>query len=191
MGWKSIKQHCGQRGKHEWRCYWGRREQCLRHEGSQSCWSIEGVAGGVSFVYVLWFYWAEVASHGLSFETSWPLSSILLPPFQAQMEVQHEHIHNVPLLMHTVLHLWAPTAVFQVSCSGLDCVLYDGAVTSGGCEGVCVCIVTYYCIFMFIFYQRWVHTYRCSVHLYMLVYTPFVFSETGANKPTKENYLYP
>ena len=28
-----------------------------------------------------------------------------------------------------------------MSCSGLGCVLYDGAVTSGGCEGVCVCVI--------------------------------------------------
>lgn len=31
----------------------GESRPCLRHEGSQSCWSIEGMGGGVSFVYVL------------------------------------------------------------------------------------------------------------------------------------------
>lgn len=60
------------------------------------------------------------------------------------------------------------------------------------CEGVSVCIVTYYCILMYIFYQQRVYTCRCSIYLYMLVYTyTFVFSETGVSKPTKENYLSP
>ena len=31
----------------------GESRQCLRHEGSQSCRSTEGMGGGGSFVYVL------------------------------------------------------------------------------------------------------------------------------------------
>lgn len=100
---------------------WGMKE-------GQSSWSAEGMGGGVSFIYVLWFYWAESGITWAIFLNQLALVSILLPPVPGP--------DGDPAWTHP----GCPTA--QVHCPS---PLSTHCCTSGVPCGPCLCLVWWGC----------------------------------------------